>query len=150
MQHALTSLPLSKPQLFPTTQPITPPRLPQNPLSQYKQPCIRAKRVSSIQLDWSYDWQIHFISFFSLCTFLQVPLIKVKLDSDGSISYQVKISLNAKRVQCLKGLSELERIRVVAFPERRKKIIEKIKKRWLTFFLFCFGPTTLYSSSAVG
>lgn len=58
-----------------------------------------------------------------------VPLIIAKLDSDGSISYQVKISLNAKRVQCLKGLSELERIRVVAFPERRKKIMEKIKKR---------------------
>lgn len=57
-----------------------------------------------------------------------VPLTNVKLASDVSISHQVKISLNAKRVQCLKGLSELERIRVVAFPERRKKTIEKIKR----------------------
>lgn len=44
--------------------------------------------------------------------------------------YQVKISLNARRVQCLKGLPEFKRIKVVAFPERRqKKIIKKIKKR---------------------
>lgn len=31
---------------------------PQNQLSQYKQPCIRAKRVSSIQLDWSYRLKV--------------------------------------------------------------------------------------------
>lgn len=33
--------------------------------------------------------------------------------------YEVKISLNAKQVQCLKGLSELERMRLVELPERR-------------------------------
>lgn len=44
------------------------------------------------------------------------------------ISYKVKISLNAKRVQCLKGVSELERIRVVAFPERRKNHREDQKE----------------------
>lgn len=32
---------------------------------------------------------------------------------------EVKISLNAKQVQCLKGLSELERIGLVELPERR-------------------------------
>lgn len=68
--------------------------------------------------------------FFALYILtLLISVIKVKLNSDGSICYQVKISLNAKRVQYLKGVSELERIRVVAFPERRKKTIEKIKKR---------------------
>lgn len=149
MQHALTSLPLSKPQLFPTTQPITPPTSSKPTFTI--QAAVHPRKESILNptgLILRLTDSFHI--FFSLCTFLQVPLIKVKLDSDGSISYQVKISLNAKRVQCLKGLSELERIRVVAFPERRKKIIEKIKKRWLTFFLFCFGPTTLYSSSAVG
>lgn len=51
-------------QPFPPAPPH--PNVPQNPLSQYKQPCIRAKRVSSIQLDWSY-WSTASFHFSFFC-----------------------------------------------------------------------------------
>lgn len=142
MQHALTSLSWSNPKIF------YPAHFPPTSLkTHFHNTSSRASAQREYpQSNWidPIDWQIHFITFSALYIFTwMVPLIIAKLDSDGSISYQVKISLNAKRVQCLKGLSELERIRVVAFPERRKKIIEKIKKRWLTFlFLFWTNQTS--------
>lgn len=142
MQHALTSLSWSNPKIF------YPAHFPPTSLkTHFHNTSSRASAQREYpQSNWidPIDWQIHFITFSALYIFTwMVPLIIAKLDSDGSISYQVKISLNAKRVQCLKGLSELERIRVVAFPERRKKIMEKIKKRWLTFlFLFWTNQTS--------
>lgn len=50
-----------------------------------------------------------------------VPCTKAKLGSVVVFLYEVKISLDAKRVPCLKGLSELERIGLVGLPERRNK-----------------------------
>lgn len=51
-----------------------------------------------------------------------VDCTKAKSDSTCTIFIsRVKISLDAERVPCLKGLSELERIRLVGLPERRNK-----------------------------
>lgn len=78
-----------------------------------------------------------------------VPCTKAKLGSVVVFLYEVKISLDAKRVPCLKGLSELERIGLVGLPERRnKKINHELGQKEMTDVLSLFWTNqTLYCCS---
>lgn len=60
-------------------------------------------------------------------------LVNPKLNSNESTLFHVKISLNAKRVQCLRWVSELKKDWRfgIAWKEGEKR---KIKKRWLKCF----------------
>lgn len=81
------------------------PRFPSKPTFT-KQAAVQPRKESILDPTRLIILIERFISYqcFALYIFIfMVSLIKVQLDSDASILYQVKISLNAKRVQYLKG-----------------------------------------------